>query len=477
MTFGEYYSKNGRNEAYIRLQNSKQSLLKRIRNNKTSYNTMILSEKLTKLFYPPKGDRESQEISQQFNLMLKNAFEELSQKKIYEKDFNVGKGGYHEQKKPSLVSTGTYSAIQNLLLRIEKEMKELMKADNPQEINQIVGSLEMNSKKAVEIIAKTLDEIGTNKNKTINFSKTDFISVGEAYNYLRVLENLVKPGKVFTKTDMGNILEFALGLLDEDLNFSTEQIIEENINQIKQQVIGSTPTKRQSQGVFMDMYLDEKSLAQITKTKMMRTGKKTTYQIGDFIVDRASQINPGSEKYGKIDVYKNSDLRISAKNWSSLTYQDYKTKEMKMRTVGGAKLLDALARTTKVLDYYMWLFQDKNAKQYYPLAHTVAQLSAYTDIALGFGNRATANTLIINQRDKKRVLVIDMNQEILNAIEGKKSKFILMGYGPDHIEKMGRKIGLTSRKYGVNASRLYYTLMYDFLASQRVFVEMSSDLI
>jgi len=58
-----------------------------------------------------------------------------------------------------------------------------------------------------------------------------------------------------------------------------------------------------------------------------------------------------------------------------------------------------------------------------------------------------------------------MNQEILNAIENKKSKFILVGYSPDHIEKMGRKIGLTSRRYGINASRLYYTLMYDFLAS------------
>lgn len=475
-TLENYFNQNGANEAISKLKASSNTLKARIKRNQTSKNVEILSQKLTNLFYPSKTDSSVSDASSLFNQMLRQAFEEIAGQKIANADFSVGGAGYKYAKTPpKVVSSVIHTAsIQNLLNSIEQHVKNLVSSNaSIEEINNKVNLLDADAAKAYNLIQSVLQEMGANNISSLSFSASSQfggysrLSIQQAYNILKAFDAGFKSGKALSKTDMGNILEYAIALLNEDLEFAEKASIEELINSISKNVKGSTMTSRSSYGNdFISVRLNMDGLIQNAGKELVKN-TDNSYTFGGITLHHATSINPGAKKYGKIDVTL-GDLRVSAKNWSDLTYTNFKTNVTSLRSIGSASLVDAISRTSSALENYIWNMQDPRAGA--PNAgHSLAKIALYTDIAMGFGNKKAANVLIINNRAAKEVYIVDMANEILKAINGENSKFILEGYEEGAIVNTARRLMEAVQRLPkeVSQSGVYNTTMLDYLHSIR----------
>ena len=473
-TLQSYFNQGGSNSAISKLNSASNSLKARIKANQTSRNTAILSKKLTDLFYYNSVKDDSTSL---FNNMLRQAFEEISQQKIAEANFTVGGSGYHYAKTPPKITSSSINtvSIDNLLTSIEQHVRNLISSNaSIEDINAKMGVLDADAAKAYNLIQNTLNEMGANNISTLSLTaSSDFgghsrASIQQAYNTLKAFSAGFKSGKALNKTDMGNILEYAIGMLNEDLEFAAEAEIQELIDSISKKVQGSTMTARSSHSDnFINSRLSMSDLASKAGSSLSKN-IDGTYTIGGIVLHHYASINPGSKKYGKIDIDQN-DLRISAKNWSDLTFTNFRTNQKDVkRSIGSASIVDAISRTSDSLEDYIWNMQDprEGAPQ---AGHMLAKLALYTDIAMGFGNQKAANVLLINNRANKEVYVIDMTSEILKAINGDNSKFLLEGYNDGTISSTARRLMEAVQRLPKEAdqSGIYNTTMLDYLHSIR----------
>lgn len=475
-TLENYFNQNGANEAISKLKSASNTLKARIKRNQTVKNVEILSQKLTNLFYPSKLDNSISDASSLFNQMLRQAFEEIAGQKIANADFSVGGAGYKYAKTPpKIVGSALHTAsIQNLLNSIEQHTKNLISSNaSIEEINNKINLLDADAQKAYSLIQSVLQEMGVNNINTLTLSASSGfggysrLSIQQAYNTLKAFDAGFKSGKALSKTDMGNILEYAIALLNEDLDFAEEATIQELINSISKKVKGSTMTSRSSYGSsFISARLNVDDLVRMGGKEMIKN-TNNSYTFGGITLHHAASINPGAKKYGKIDVDL-GDLRVSAKNWSDLTYTNFKTGITSLRSIGSASLVDAISRTSNALENYIWNMQD--TRQGAPNAgHSLAKIALYTDIAMGFGNKKAANVLIINNRAAQEVYIIDMANEVLKALNGENSKFVLEGYEEGAIVNTARQLMEAVQRLPkeISQSGIYNTTMLDYLHSIR----------
>jgi hypothetical protein len=466
-TLDSYFNRGGSNTAIAKLKYASTSLKAKIKQNQTKHNTKVLSQKLTNLFYAPDPKNDSSTL---FNQVLRQAFEEISQQKLAEADFSVGGSGYHYAKTPRVNTSSIHvTAINNLIKTIELHIELLPSSKSIEEIDYKVTALEKETMEAFNLIQEVLNEMGTSISNLSLTASSSFaghsrLSIQQAYNTLQAFSSGLKTGKALTKTDMGNILEYAIGLLNEDLDFAEEASIQELLDSLSQKVVGSTMTSRTSYGDnFISTRLDASGLkekAGITLSK----NNNNVYEFGGITLRHYTNITPGAKKYGKIDVDQ-GDLRISAKNWSNLTFKNWRTGEEKaLRSIGSASLVDAISRTTDQLENYIWNMQDPRGGA--PEAgHSLAKMALYTDIIMGFGNQRAANILLINNHAGREVIVVDISSEILNALNGDNSKFLLNGYEGSSISSTARRLMEAVQKLPEEASQsgVYNTTMLDYL--------------
>lgn len=216
-------------------------------------------------------------------------------------------------------------------------------------------------------------------------------------------------------------------------------------------------------------------------------------------------INSGEAKQGKCDVIiqnpsivKGREFRISAKNWSKVD---------DLHSLGNTSILRGLDRTSSIVDgsgkqevllNYIYAMQQpvegekdqkdrpiarhKVANEAVNYGHRLAKESLILDIAMGFsqvsnGKNGQADTLIILDRSKKRVIVIDLISELKKFIERPNSatNLLIEGYNDDEITSAARTIRRAVRDGAsyVGRDRNYVNLMKAYLNGRKAEVKLN----
>ena len=357
-------------------------------------------------------------------------------------------------------------------------------------------------------------------NQDLNLTKANLKSTLQQFDtfYETAMQMFYVPSKVY-----GDIFEYSLSLL----NFAvvpTEKevasIVGFNINsslkdakKAKSAVKGSELIERNGNIHLLDFDVQlasDSSLNEKYNKEFIEFERPENEQIqyGNVLINIEADggtINSGEAKQGKCDVIiqnpsivKGREFRISAKNWSKVD---------DLHGLGNTSILRGLDRTSSIVDSsgkqevllnYIYAMQQpvegekdqkdrpiarhKVANEAVNYGHRLAKESLILDIAMGFsqvsnGKNGQADTLIILDRSKKRVIVIDLISELKKFIERPNSatNLFIEGYNDDEITSAARTIRRAVRAGAsyVGRDRNYVNLMKAYLNGRKAEVKLN----
>lgn len=336
--------------------------------------------------------------------------------------------------------------------------------------------------------------------------------------YETAMQMFYVPSKVY-----GDIFEYSLSLLNFAVVPTEEDvasIVGFNINsslkdakKAKSAVKGSELIERNGNIHLLDFDVQlasDSSLNEKYNKEFIEFERPENEQIqyGNVLINIEADggtINSGEAKQGKCDVIiqnpsivKGREFRISAKNWSKVD---------DLHGLGNTSILRGLDRTSSVVDgsgkqevllNYIYAMQQpvegerdqkdrpiarhKVANEAVNYGHRLAKESLILDIAMGFsqvsnGKNGQADTLIILDRSKKRVIVIDLISELKKFIERPNSatNLFIEGYNDDEITSAARTIRRAVREGAsyVGRDRNYVNLMKAYLNGRKAEVKLN----
>jgi hypothetical protein len=158
----------------------------------------------------------------------------------------------------------------------------------------------------------------------------------------------------------------------------------------------------------------------------------------------------------KGNTIKTINFRASLKNWDQLSGRDFG------ETSVGSALIRTIGAEGIINDIFIpILSKEEDIKQYRDNAHQIAQISLLVDILMGYSQENNyADTIIINERSKKTIKVISI-QDVLDNL---KEKLNLKDYD-------GRKV--TGKIIKGRGKENYYNNIYNELLDLKVALRYS----
>lgn len=408
---------------------------------------------LNQIFYPEQNgviDNDGKEFSNNLMNTLRKVYEEKADKIITSDIGDVTYKGL--EKAPSLdesqnVSRRTVRVLQRQYNEVTRVLNSLTETDHADELLKIVEEVEQKYGDVMNIIndiIQTYGDSGSNNQiiteKFINKQGGNGAKILNAINGLSALYNTFNnAGLIILNTDYGDFLEYGLGLLSKDIDVTGDKTAGELLEYLDNNIVkGGTRVTRG--GGVIDLQMDSKVTQHFTKKEI--TNSKGQSEIHwnygpislDFDPASAKSVNTGASKQGKVDVILElpeatgvtGKFRISAKNWKTID---------DLRDLGSTTLLDAISRSggvvsdgEEIIDSYAFAMQNPQ-DAFRNAADELARISIFADIVMGFSQEeGYADTLVINDRSRSRILVRNIPELILDSVEKNLDKLTIKGY-------------------------------------------------
>lgn len=219
-------------------------------------------------------------------------------------------------------------------------------------------------------------------------------------------------------------------------------------------------------------------------------------------------INTGEEKSAKVDVMLTAPdaagkaaqklFNVSAKNWNMIdSFHDLSSTSL-LRGID--RTLSTVSSKEEALLNYIYVLQHPVSGEQIPngdslgdvqtrrpigtdalsLGHKLAKESLVVDIAMGLsqGNNM-ADTLIIMDRTRKKIVIINIVEELVKYLEDGDSSFYLVGYNGADLESAARTFRNEIREGAsyVARDRNYVSLMKIYLDSKKASVKLTQKFI
>lgn len=440
-----------------------------------------LEDYLNSIFYPSEDNADGIAYSKQFMNRLRSLYEAKTGKIITS---DIGDLTYKAlNKKPTLDKsvTKTREKIRTMkehYKRVTEVINNLSETENANEIQNILDEVNAEYGDVLKVIEDVFKTYGDETEDTIIGKKItgkDYEKINAAQNGLLALYNTFnKAGLIILPIDYGDFLEYALGLLSNEMaeiaDKSEDEIIEYMQNKI---VLGGHNVARGGGLVDVDMSIKSDFKKKTKKTENGSTKIFWQYQNITLSYDpsNATVLNTGVKKQGKVDVtltlpdaMGGEKFRISAKNWKTID---------ELRNLGSTSLMDAIHRNTGdlELDYYMLSMQ--NPKEVYmQAADELAKICIFADVAMGLSQKeGYADTLVINDRTAKHLYVRNIPQMILDAVDKNLSSLALKGYDVSSISEEAEKARQIAMKLKEGRLSEYFKIFRSQLRSIEVSVQ------
>lgn len=212
--------------------------------------------------------------------------------------------------------------------------------------------------------------------------------------------------------------------VDSALQKGEQEIIEH----LEKSLSGSSRTKTNGK---VDISLDLEDIKKITGDKTFSsTTKEFSFDGYKYKIDFSYDAD--TKRQIKADVVVSDDIKLSVKNWGGMIYKDDSGK-MDYKGLGSTYITNAIQRScgSNILEDYVYAIQDnqitdsEEGAKAVEEAHELARLSLLVDIASGYSQKGfggNANFLVINNRQRKEWIGIDLYDMILNSLKGKRTK-------------------------------------------------------
>ena len=340
--------------------------------------------------------------------------------------------------------------------------------------------------------------------------------------YCKTLKNLA----LVTPATYGNVLEYGIALANiytEVVTDQAEKMTAQKIQQLqktqKKYVTGGNVVSRGGGEHILSIDVNRVFDDNLTKytegnsdlkdIAILRNGATEIDNIKLSTDKLDGALYTDEKKQAKVDVILNApdaagDLvggkkyKISAKNWSTIDSG---------HDLGFTSYLRGIDRTVRLVSSneeallnYIYTMQHPIDGEKIPngdfvgdpeirrtvataavnLGHHLAKESLMLDIAMGLSqNENSADTLVIMDRQKKRVIVIDLIDEIRKFMNNSKSAFVLEGYDSENVESTARAFRNVVRQNVsyVGRDRNYVSLMKLYLNSKKASVKLSQNYI
>lgn len=492
MNFQEYYQNLSRSniKPSQSLEESRNNILKRLNGKASVEDCKNLQDFFNHAFYPEKyGDGDG---SQYYNKIIKAveaAYQEQYDKKL--NNFSMGASsityGYNADELPKLIrekyedfnhKEKIYVSTLELRLKKVKDLLQEIDINNADENIKEIG-------KNLDFLRKNLEDLLSIKDISFDGKNQAFLDLKKnngIYKKVKKIDELYQAlsqsGGIFRPQDYGQILEWVLQAFDASkeplIDEISEDIIEKEFIEKMTKTAGSLTTGQSFLDIrtpkvqFDNKYIKKKTKKE-EKTKVEIKGDK-----GSFKFEHISGFKPDTDRQGKMDVefiFNNNGkyipFRISAKNWKYLSGHDF----------GHTALIYALLRTLGegITEDYIYIMQDENNKDIVKQGHNLAKYSILADILIGYSQKNNyADTILINDRQGKRVIVIsliDLMEKIYEKIKSQEVK----GYQDNQIHKnmiIMRQAIEKQRQKG--RSRAYRDLAFKYMQSIQVSIHFEN---
>lgn len=467
--------RNGGDDIGRILNSAKNRIKQNVAARNKKQNMQSLEDRLTAMFYPPNGGDGSESIAA-FNTALAKMYEEKSG--IALANFNVGNVQYKTSiPDPSEIE---HSATVGRLTKIANNIIQTLERMNggkslPADLQKIEDQV-----KAAQIaIGEISREYGLSESSwlkskaTMGADKNNYISMNpqEVINILLSVDKALNKGAVNAK-GYGDILEYALSLFNLDIENATNATIPQLISFMTggDAVKGADIVSRG--GGLIDTAISIQA-QDLFKDSNQKKNNAVSMTIGNVTVKSTPSIATNLDKQGKVDVVIDipdnvggGNYRISAKNWMTID---------QLRNLGGTSILAALSRSSGgVVDDFTYALQDKQ-QRFQSIAHDLAKLAIVADVTMGYSQKsAYADTLIINDRIGRRILVENIPEMIIDAANGLSQKLTLEGYPGGEMEEAAMNVRTKIAKAKLkNPDADYRAIVKTYLNAIRVRVRYS----
>lgn len=400
---------NGKAEAIALIQQQKQALISKVKSGNKNY--LGLENALNNLIYPMAKEDANAHDSEPLRQKTEALMGEMALKWIT----NWEQGGSSYNKKLAPEGQGFHMAtLMHLKLQVESILKMLSNSSNANSLEARKNSLKAILKQ-IDLIEKEASQIlGVGKNQDYYYLET-----GRMKNLINSLnESLNKISSASRLTAIGTNLEAAIATLDDRL---VDKIENYSYDFIQKEIMTGSSSAIINGAAIDQNFLKDFSLFDGSKGKISLTGKLETNNM-------------------KMDVnliYNNENFRISAKNYSML-------KDSAVHIISSSPFLNILQKNTSAnfINHYLNILVSRDNRfakrnnadlqKAHELAKTMIIIEGLTGISQKQGY---ADTLVINNRSKRRIIVRPMSYFVKPL---KEDLFKITGYDLDSDKKYNK---------------------------------------
>lgn len=464
-----------------------------------------LEEYLTAIFY--NGNYKGKSMSSIYNKLVELTKKYLSEKfgKVIE-DFDFDKymatvatsenieNKYDEQLKIQLDQIEAFQHSNGIYLStIEKRIEQIKQKLNA--INNL-GRVDEVKEEAVAIYQAMIQEynnlkqIASNEGLIKEYKNGAFISAGDKNNKREdILSQINKLDEMYQELSfyrtfslssnyIGKIFEICLQYIGDYGEDITQELVSDmfqTIGDMSVSRIGSNYNKSRNNNLNVDIKISSNEYTTKKKEKKIKNNYILKNNSGEINITKSL-----SNKESKTDISftlpgLHSPLNVSAKNWLNTNDVIY--------DFGDTTIFDAFIRnSTENGDYDLvfyyglqlgWAKEKKMEKNNYIKAlHHLAILQLVLDTVIGYSQgKYQANTLIINNRDKRQIRVYNI-RAILNKIKSNfKSWDSISNYNDNEIENAILDSGLNFSDELSNQN--YMSLLQTALSKKKYYINKS----
>lgn len=469
-------NENGYQDAQTAFERAKHNMLQKANsrsiNSRQSYKELELY--LKRILFPSKDNKADQELANKFMSLLQQTYEKTTDKILTS---NLTDISYKTIIRPTFKDSTTTKGrhLQTIKRQRDEVVKMLDSIYNSGKLREIEQIINVKLDKTIKQILLEVDnlikdytesklESGALTGKNLLTDKYTKENIVQISKNLDAIYNTLSQSGAITMKDYGDVLEYALALINLDIENTTEEVTDEMLTILEQTKTGQITVDRG--GIQFD--------ALIPGAK-----KGDSFTIGNLKFNYNPSISTGGKRQGKGDVTlilpdsfksKGTQFKISAKNWIEID---------SLHDLGRTDLLSALARSTEeqnVVDLYAFTLQtpERQHSDLLALSHKIAEISILLDIVMGASqSKGYADTLIILDRRNTEVYVRNIPEMINSVIYKITNTLIIHGYDASSLEQyaiIAREIAL-KRPKDESQSKIYLSYMYNILKSVEVSVQ------
>lgn len=333
--------------------------------------------------------------------------------------------------------------------------------------SQKFANVQLESQKLQGLITSILNEYNIETQKIIRNTKTKSF----LFSYIKDKFNEILKTIQVGPASLGKIFEYGLAGINGEVGLFAQMTTEKLIDEF---VLGDKSVKREGTDVAIVFDTGDKPRA---KKDLKFTGKNSL-TIGGVEI----KTDFSDSRMGKADVIVHlpsdpkSSFKISAKNWAGFNIGHE-------HGFGETSIMAAVARSNpsdSVLQHFLYAMGPREANENQIQAfHDYAKMCLALDILIGYSQRSfggTADTIVINNRQEKKIYVYSGQQLIDEATKKEQGVLSFAKYSESELRETAKKFLEERKRWGNFDSNRYKANLINKLSELKISIMMNSAL-